>query len=239
MIQSNVLKEGSILEEGLINVQGKNIWYGVFGKEKPGTPLLVVHGGPGFCSILEPGEGLSENRPVYLYDQLGSLRSEKANSLEDYTVDYFVEELMQVIKSLDLEKVILMGFSWGGGLTTKYVLDKKPAEVTALILNSPFLSAQAFTEDVRKNMSRLPETVRHTIDRLEQENNFGEEYEGAILEYYKVFGCRARPLPRIVGEMMATANYEVYGKLQGPSEIKLTGDLRDFDLTPQLVHCNI
>lgn len=231
---SENLKEGIILEEGFINIRGKNIWYGVFGKEKEGTPLLVVHGGPGFCSITESGDDLSEDRPVYMYDQLGSLRSDKADSIEVYTTDYFVEELDDVRKALGLDKVILMGHSWGGGLVSKYMLDRNPDGVIALVLNSPFLSARFFEEDVERNLARLPENARETIERLERDGNYGDEYQGAIMEYYKVYGCRKRPVPEMVMKMMMTANYEVYGKLQGPSEIKLSGDLRDFDLMPLL-----
>ncbi|MBP1919250.1 proline iminopeptidase-family hydrolase [Youngiibacter multivorans] len=222
------------MEEGFINIRGKNIWYGVFGKEKEGTPMLVVHGGPGFCSVIESGDDLSEDRPVYMYDQLGSLRSDKADSIEEYTTDYFVEELDEVRKALGLYKVVLMGTSWGGGLVSKYMLDKNPEGVSALVLNSPFLSARFFEEDVERNMKRLPEKARETIERLEKEGNYGEEYQGAIMEYYKVYGCRKRPVPEMVMKMMMTANYDVYGKLQGPSEIKLSGDLRDFNLLPEL-----
>lgn len=222
------------MEEGFINIRGKNIWYGVFGKEKKGTPMLVVHGGPGFCSITEYGDDLSEDRPVYMYDQLGSLRSDKADSIDTYTADYFVEELDDVRKALGLHKVILMGYSWGGGLVSKYVLDNDPDGVSALVLNSPFLSARFFEEDVDRNLARLPQKARETIERLDREGNYGDEYQGAIMEYYKVYGCRKRPVPEMVMKMMMTANYEVYGKLQGPSEIKLSGDLRDFDLMPML-----
>lgn len=222
------------MEEGFINIRGKNIWYGVFGKEKEGTPLLVVHGGPGFCSITESGEDLSEDRPVYMYDQLGSLRSDKADSIEDYTADYFVEELDDVRKALGLDKVILMGHSWGGGLVSKYMLDRDPDGVSALILNSPFLSARFFEEDVDRNLARLPQKAKETIERLERDGNYGDEYQGAIMEYYKVYGCRRRPVPDMVMQMMMTANYDVYGKLWGPSEVKLSGDLRDFDLMPLL-----
>ncbi|ETA79753.1 proline iminopeptidase-family hydrolase [Youngiibacter fragilis] len=222
------------MEEGFISIRGKNIWYGVFGKEKEGTPMLVVHGGPGFCSVVESGDDLSEDRPVYMYDQLGSLRSDKADSIEAYTTEYFVEELDDVRKALGLDKVILMGHSWGGGLVSKYMLDRDPDGVRALVLNSPFLSARFFNEDVERNLARLPEKVRETIERLEKDGNYGDEYQGAIMEYYKVYGCRKRPVPEMVMKMMMTANYEVYGKLQGPSEVKLSGDLRDFDLMPQL-----
>lgn len=228
-----------MMKESYVEVAGKKIWVGSIGEDQPGTPLLVVHGGPGFCSIVEFAEDYAQGRPVYLYDQLGSLRSDKADSIETYTVDYFIHELDTVIHALGLEKLVLMGVSWGGGLAAKYLLDKKPKGIAALVLNSPFLSAGVFEEDIRRNVEKLPIEVQQTLERLEQEGNFGEEYECAVLEYYKAYGCRARPLPPLVNQMMMTANYEVYGKLWGPSEMKLTGDLKDFDLMADLPRIDV
>ena len=35
------------MREGFVQVSSKKIWYAVHGEEKKGTPLLVLHGGPG------------------------------------------------------------------------------------------------------------------------------------------------------------------------------------------------
>jgi len=54
----------STRQEGFVNVQGGPAWYRVFGSGK-GTPLLIVHGGPGGRSrSFEPlAEILDEARP--------------------------------------------------------------------------------------------------------------------------------------------------------------------------------
>ena len=39
------------MQEGFIDIEGKKIWYSVYGKELKKTPVLVVHGGPGFLSM--------------------------------------------------------------------------------------------------------------------------------------------------------------------------------------------
>lgn len=35
------------MREGFVQVGSRKIWYAVYGEEKKGTPLLVLHGGPG------------------------------------------------------------------------------------------------------------------------------------------------------------------------------------------------
>ena len=85
------------MREDYIRYQGKKIWYLVYGEELQKTPLLVVHGGPGFLSIPDVIADLSDDRPVYFYDQLGGGNSDKADQLDDYCLDYFVSELDAVI----------------------------------------------------------------------------------------------------------------------------------------------
>lgn len=49
-------------KEGYVAVTGGRVWYGIAGSEKPGVPLLVLHGGPGAPhDYLEPLEDLSES----------------------------------------------------------------------------------------------------------------------------------------------------------------------------------
>jgi len=54
------------------DVPGGRVWYRIIGTG-PGTPLLVVHGGPGATHdyLLNHGR-LSDQRPVVFWDQLES-----------------------------------------------------------------------------------------------------------------------------------------------------------------------
>src|SRR5689334_13213374 len=62
--------------EGYVAVPGGRVWYSIVGGGL-GTPLLVVHGGPGIPSrYLAPLSQLADQRPVIFYDQLGAGRSD-------------------------------------------------------------------------------------------------------------------------------------------------------------------
>ncbi|MBI4856770.1 MAG: proline iminopeptidase-family hydrolase [Acetobacterium woodii] len=222
------------MREDYINYQGKKIWYSVYGEASQQTPLLVVHGGPGFLSIPDTIADFSEGRPVYFYDQLGSGKSEKANDHDDYSLAYFVSELDAVIQGLQLSEVILLGLSWGCGLIAAYMLDKRPQFVKALILSAPYLSTPLWEECAMENISNLPEVIQKIIVEAEKNQEFGEAYEKAAEVYYGNYLCRLDPWPDSVMDSFGKLNMDVYLTMWGPSEFSVNGKLKRFDLMPRL-----
>jgi proline iminopeptidase len=220
--------------EGFIRVDGKNIWYSVYGENQKGTPLLVVHGGPGFLSMPQVVSDLAADRPVYFYDQLGCGNSDRADDNSSYTVDYYVRELEEVRRQLKLDKVYLMGFSWGTALICSFMIDKKPSRVSGLILCGPCLSTQKWYDDQRENIAKMPDEVRNAIETGEKTGDFGDSYQAAMMQYYYKHICRLNPWPDYVNEALSKTNPDVYNTMWGPSEFTATGTLRDFDLTPRL-----
>ena len=222
------------MREDYINYQDKKIWYSVYGETLQQTPLLVVHGGPGFLSIPDVIADFSAERPVYFYDQLGSGNSDRADDNNDYSLEYFVSELDAVIQGLQLTEVILLGLSWGCGLICAYMLDKKPQFVTALILSAPYLSTPLWEECAIENISSLPETMQKIIVEAEKNQEFGADYEMATGVYYGKYLCRLDPWPDSVTASFGKLNMYVYLTMWGPSEFTVNGKLKQFDLMPRL-----
>ena len=82
---------------GTIPVSGGNIWYRICGTDRPGTPLLVLHDGPGVPhDYLTPLAALADTRPVVFYDQLGCGNSDKVSGTSLLTVERFAEEVGEV-----------------------------------------------------------------------------------------------------------------------------------------------
>ena len=93
---------GPATVEGHVEVPGGRIWYRIAGADRPGTPVLCLHGGPGMPhDYLEPLEDLAVSRPVIFYDQLGCGRSDRPADDSLWTTDRFVEELA-VVHALSL-----------------------------------------------------------------------------------------------------------------------------------------
>lgn len=222
------------VKEGFVETGNGRIWYSAYGEDKNGVLVLVVHGGPGFMSMPHVMKDLADERPVYFYDQLGCGKSDKAENPDYYSVENYVGELDGVIRDLGLSEVILLGHSWGAGLICAYMLDKKPEIVKKLILSSPYLSTPIWERDVRKLMSELPQPMVEIVRKAEETHEYGEEYYGVMIEFYKRHMYTHMPFPDYLMEAFGAINQELYGMLWGPSEFQITGKLRTFDLAPRL-----
>lgn len=222
------------MREGFVATPNGKIWYSVCGEDQAKTPLLAIHGGPGFLSMTDGMEELWRDRPVIFYDQLGCGRSDRAAGTDFYSVTNYVEELKTVRAALGLKEVVLMGFSWGCALTCAYLLAERPAGVRGVALCAPYLSTLAWDADQRQNITRLPPAIRAAIERGEAAGDYGDEYQAAMMAYYERHICALSPWPDSLQAAMGLMNEEVYHAMWGPSEFTITGKLKDFDLTPRL-----
>ena len=116
--------------EGTVPFRGFRTWYQVVG-ELPAPdgklPLLVVNGGPG-CphDYLQDLASLADEsgRPVVFYDQLGCGRSDQPDDPALWVMATFVEEVAAVREALGLDRVHLLGHSWGCQVALEYVLGR-------------------------------------------------------------------------------------------------------------------
>ena len=76
-------KRSSLPDDGFVDVQGGRVAFRVVGRGLS-TPVLWIHGGPGgsSCSYVANLNGIAAERPVILYDQLGSGYSDRIENLE-------------------------------------------------------------------------------------------------------------------------------------------------------------
>ncbi len=227
--------------EGDIEVPGGRVWYRIAGADRPGTPLLCLHGGPGMPhDYLEPLEDLAVSRPVIFYDQLGCGRSERPVDDSLWTAGRFVEELAAVRAALGLERPHLFGSSWGGWLALQYTLDRRP-ELASLILASSPPSVPRWIADCAELRAELDEPVRDALDRHEAGGYFScPEYQWAITQFYRRHLCRQQPWPDCVERTFAGLGGDVYLAMWGPSEFgPVTGRLRDWDVTGRLAEIGL
>ncbi len=222
-------------EEGHIEVPGGKVWYRAVGDNTEDTPLLCLHGGPGFTHYyLKPLESLAEHRRVIFYDQLGCGRSDRPDDVTLWTVDRFVEELAQVRAALGLDRLHLFGSSWGGMLAMQYTLDRRP-ELESLILCGSPASMIRWVEDCAELLSAQPAEVRQVISEHEEAGFTAcPEYQAAILGFYREHVCRLSPWPAGLERSFAEAGYVVYNTMNGPSEFTVTGTLKTWDVMDRL-----
>jgi proline iminopeptidase len=225
-------------EEGYIEVPGGKVWYRAVGDNAEATPLLCLHGGPGFTHYyLEPLEALADRRRVIFYDQLGCGRSDRPGDLSLWNVDRFVEELAQVRSALKLDRLHLFGSSWGGMLAMQYVLDRhgdQPDLESMILCGSP-ASMIRWVSDCTELLAEETEQARRVIREHEAAGFTGcPEYQAAILGFYRKHVCRLDPWPAGLERSFAEAGYDVYNTMNGPSEFTVTGTLKTWDIMDRL-----
>jgi proline-specific peptidase len=221
--------------EGRIPFRGFETWYRDVGPDG-GVPLVCLHGGPGSSHhYFEPLEELAEEgRRVVLYDQLGCGNSDRPDDPDLWTVELFVAEVDAVREGLGLERIHLLGSSWGSMLGIEYALTK-PAGLVSLTLNSPPTSAESWKAEALRLRNELPEDVQHVLAKHEAAGTTDDaEYEAAEEVFWQRHICRIDPMPDCVRRGRAAKNRAVYEALWGVSEWNPNGKLRHWDVRHRL-----
>ena len=219
--------------EGQLAVPGGSIWYTVSGTGT-GTPLVLLHGGPGFPSYyLKPFEALGDDRPVVRYDQLGGGKSGTITDTTLMTIPHFVAELDSLRASLGVARWDVLGHSWGSILAVEYYR-AHPDRVRALVLASPVLDIPAFEEHARSLVSTLSDPAQRAIAAAEANGDFASpSYQAAMNEFYGLYVWRHPEQPDL-DSTMAQFNQAIYTYMQGPSEFTITGTLKTWSALPWL-----
>jgi proline-specific peptidase len=227
--------------EGHVPFGGGRTWYRSIEPERElgRVPLLCLHGGPGANWLhLKPYEALADDRRVVFYDQLGAGNSALTEPHEPslWTPELFVEEVDVVREALGLERVHVLGHSWGGMLGMQYA-SGGPEGLVSLIVESSPPSVPAWMPELQRLRSELPPEVEATLRRHEEAGTTDDpEYEEAEVFFYRRHLCRVDPWPDWLVECFGIleANPEVYHAMNGPSEFHVIGTLRDWDITDRL-----
>src|SRR6184192_1368510 len=151
--------------EGYVDFRGSRTWYRVVGERSAqGVPLLALHGGPGSThNYFAPLERLADQRPVVLYDQIGCGNSDRPQDIE-WSVAVFREEVGAVREQLGLERIHLLGTSWGGMLALEHVLSGAQG-IVSLTLSSTLANLALWNEEQLKLKAQLPLKVIEVLDR--------------------------------------------------------------------------
>jgi proline iminopeptidase len=203
---------------------GGKLYYEVIGSSKE-IPLVLVNGGPGldhlYLHTSSAWDVLAQDRRVVFYDQRGNGRSSPLKEGQSCTLADQIDDLDALRDHLGLEKIILLGSSWGGYLSMAYAA-RHPEHVVGLILvdsAGPKWDEESDVED------KIYPDVVDRMKSIEFAADFGDkaardEYsrEDFSMLYYS-------PEKR---QMLASV------KFNWELNDALSKDLARFDLTPEL-----
>ncbi len=225
-------------EEGRIEVDGHRVWYRRVGEG--GVPLLLLHGGPrSGHDYLEPLAGLARYRAVIFYDQLGCGRSDQPDDRSLWRIERFVREVDTVRAALGLDRVHILGQSWGGWLAIEYMLSA-PQGVAGLVLASTSASIPQFVDEAWRLIGEMPDAISEAIRHHEAAGEYDHpDFEAAVDAFYKRHLCRLDPWPDALlrsdkNVETGSGGHTVYNTINGPTEFTVIGNLKDWDRIDRL-----
>ncbi len=128
-----------------------SVYYEDFGQ---GQPVILIHGWPLSSKSWEPQVSalLDAGYRVITYDRRGFGKS--GASLDGYDYNSLTADLEELISNLDLQNVVLVGFSMGGGEVVRYLTNNGCDNVAKVALISSIIPLVKQKED---NPDGVPE----------------------------------------------------------------------------------
>lgn len=216
---------------GIVHTEQVDIAYETIGALGSALPVMAVNGGPGLTHAYmvqnDVWQRIAKHRLVVFYDQRGTGGSKRLSPDASQSMDAQVADLEAVRKALSLEKIALVGDSYGGLVVMAYAA-AHPERVAKLVLSdSPgpswksivHLLPQVFP-DVEEENSREEKKLGSSTDaaaRAGLRNHFrmifySPEKRDAYMSRMGDLGFEPA-----VGEAVekATANLDLTAKLAG------------------------
>lgn len=227
-----------MITTGKMPFMGHETYYRIVGGQTAQPPLLLLHGGPGsthnYFEVLD-SLATSTGRQIISYDQIGCGESYLDGHKELWNLDTWTEELIALRRHLHLDRVHLLGQSWGGMLIIAYMILRQPQGVESVVLSSTLPSSSLWSHEQQRLISFMPEHERQAIARAVATGNFSDpDYLRANDHYTALHADEITPDTPECLTREKRFGTEAYITAWGPNEYTPTGTLRDFDFTDRL-----
>lgn len=125
------------IEEKMIETNEIKLHTAIIGE---GPPLVLLHGFPdfwyGWKSVIN---GLKKHYKLIIPDMRGYNLSDKPEGVDNYKIEFLMDDLKGLIETLKLGKIFLAGHDWGGIVAWAFA-EKYPELLKKLaILNAPHM----------------------------------------------------------------------------------------------------
>lgn len=132
---------------GLRVINGTELFINSFGS---GSPLLVIHGGPGLGHnyFLPHLNELAKYHQLIFYDQRAAGRSSVEQVPDSMNLTTFARDIEAIRQSFGFQKINILSHSWGALLATEYA-SQYPHHVAALIYASPVPMSRAYGQEAQ------------------------------------------------------------------------------------------
>jgi len=180
---------------------------------------------------------LASERAVILYDQLDTGRSDAPGDRANWTVDRFASEISAIRDALSIDRLHVLGHSWGGQIATHYAANDGKALASLILQGTP--SSAARTEaGIMTLLGQLPDGAGSVIAAAERDGTLDDP------AYQKAIGLFARrhiyrsDMSTVAQAYMAgipeDRGLALSEYLNGPTLTRFSGSLQGFDDEPLL-----
>lgn len=217
-------------------------YYRIAGAPSDKAPILMLHGGPGSThNYFELFDEFADrdHRQVITYDQIGCGKSSMPdNHPELYNAATWVKELKALRNYLHLDRVHLLGQSWGGMLEIIYLCDEMPSGIKSATFASTLSSSQLWGHEQHRMIKFMPKHDQSVIAKAEASGNYDDPEYQKVDDKYMLLHCEDNPTadsPECLRRQkkFGTVAYET---AWGPNEYTPLGNLKNYDYTNKLRH---
>ena len=221
-----------------INITGKTaddaqIYYKDWGV---GPPIVLCHGWPLNADMWEYQMNFLANNGhrVIAYDRRGFGRSSQPWTGYDY--DTFADDLATVINHLDLQNVMLVGFSMGGGEVARYLSRHRSKRTSKAVLLGSVTPLMIRRDDNPEGIDpHIFDGMRQQLvqDRADFLNAFGPIFTGSTLPNSPV----TKSMLEWTFFMALQASLKgTFDCVQAFSETDFREDLKNIDIPTLIIH---
>ena len=206
-----------------------------------GPAMIVLHGGPDFdhTYLLPELDRLSDHYRLIYYDQRGRGRSADHVQPEDVTLASDLDDLDKVRQHFRLDKVVLLGHSWGTVLALEYAL-RYPQHVSRLILMNPGPASADDYKQLRSDWLNKRPAEMEQRKAISATPAYQQGDPAAVTAYYRIHFKPAFATPENYEKFMTrlSASFTKEGVLKARAiEARLmteTWSKPDYNLLPKL-----
>lgn len=228
----------------ITTTDGVRLYYRKLGNGR--NAVVFLHGGPGL-SMRDGGmamEPLAQRHTLIMYDQRGGGRSQLIQDKRLLTAAHSVRDLEALRQHFRIEKMALVGLSWGSGLAALYA-EAHPDRISRIVFLAPMpvaLNPFAKERSAKVRSSLAPADIERLRKLHEQLRTAPDEQLQAI--------CREEDRLFFKAYVLSLANYnrvrsdiceDPPAAIRNASLINsaVVGSLGDFDLRPVLSRLRI
>jgi proline iminopeptidase len=229
--------------EGYVPLENATLFYREIGE---GQPIILLHGGPDFdhTYLLPDMDRLADSYRLIYYDQRGRGKSAPETQPESVTIQSEMEDLEALCQYLQLNKVAVLGHSWGGLLALEYATRHPDSLSHLILLNTAAVSHQDF-QVLRQGVRAKRAPYQNEMDTIAATAAYKEGDPDAVTNYYRLHFTAAfrytENLNKLMKQMRPSFIQQVVLRSRAIEDhlYEQTWLVEDYDLFPALQQLDI